>query len=306
VTGQHGHAHARPGRRGPLLAALAAIVAYMLAEVVVGLLAGSLALLSDAAHMLTDAGSLALVLVTMRLADRPPRGGYTYGLRRTEILSAQGNGLTLLLLAAWLGYAAVLRLVHPRPVAGGWVLGMALVGVAVNLLATALVGRANRESLNVEGAFQHILTDLFAFVATAVAGLIILLTGMTRVDPLATIVVVVLMVRAGVRLLRESGRVLLEAAPAGVRPDQLGARLAAVDGVREVHDLHVWEITSGQPALSAHILVAPDGDCHATRLELERLLGKEYHIGHTTLQVDHARTELLQIQPRPPYGPASH
>src|SRR5262245_2921696 len=179
----------------------------MAAEVVIGLAAGSLALLSDAAHMLTDAGSLLLVLVTMRLAQRPPRGGYTYGLRRAEILSAQANGLTLLLLAVWLGYEAVTRLVHPRPVAGGWMLGTALAGVAVNLLATALVSRANRESLNVEGAFQHLLTDLFAFLATAAAGLAIVLTGYTRLDPVATVVVVVLMLRAGVRLLRESGRV---------------------------------------------------------------------------------------------------
>jgi cobalt-zinc-cadmium efflux system protein len=191
-------------------------------------------------------------------------------------------------------------------VAGGWVLGTALAGVAVNLVATVLVGRADRGSLNVEGAFQHMLSDLYAFLATAAAGLAILLTGQTRLDPLATLVVVALMVRAGLRLLGESGRILLEAAPAGVRPDELGGRLAGVDGVSEVHDLHVWEITSGQPALSAHILVAPDGDCHVIRLSLERLLHDDYHIEHTTLQVDHARTELLQIQPAPPYRPPAH
>jgi cobalt-zinc-cadmium efflux system protein len=299
VTGRHAHPPPAVRRRGPLLGALALLVGYMAAEVVIGLLAGSLALLSDAAHLLTDVGSLVLVLVTMRLANRPPRGGYTYGLRRSEILSAQANGLTLLLLAGWLGYEAVARLVHPRPVVGGWVLGTALAGVAVNLVATALLARAGRGSLNVEGAFQHILTDLFAFLATAAAGLAILLTGVTRLDPVATLVVVALMVRGGVRLLRESGRILLEAAPTGMRPEELGGRLAAVDGVREVHDLHVWEITSGQPALSAHILVAPECDCHAVRLTLERLLHDEYRIEHTTLQVDHARRDLLQIQPPP-------
>jgi cobalt-zinc-cadmium efflux system protein len=299
VTGHHDHAPSPASRRGPLVVALGVLVAYMAAEVVIGLLAGSLALLSDAAHMLTDAASLVLVLITMRLAERPPRGGYTYGLRRTEILSAQANGLTLLLLGAWLGYEAISRLVHPRAVAGGWVLGTALAGVAVNLVATLLVARAGRRSLNVEGAFQHLLTDLYAFLATAVAGLVILLTGQTRLDPLATLVVVALMARAGVRLLGDSGRILLEAAPAGIRPGELGGRLAAVDGVREVHDLHVWEITSGQPALSAHVLVAPDSDCHGVRLALEQLLHDEYRIDHTTLQVDHARTDLLQIQPRP-------
>jgi cobalt-zinc-cadmium efflux system protein len=306
VTGHHAHAPERISRPGPLVAALAVLAAYMIAEVVIGLAAGSLALLSDAAHLLTDAASLVLVLVTMRLAARPPRGGYTYGLRRTEILSAQANGLTLLLLGAWLCYEAVRRLIHPPGVAGGWVLGTALAGIAVNLVATLLVGRAGRGSLNVEGAFAHILTDLYAFLATAVAGLLILLTGWTRLDPVATLVVVALMVRAGVRLLGESGRVLLEAAPAGLDPVDLGARLAGLDGVSEVHDLHVWEITSGQPALSAHILVEPEGDCHAIRLGLERLLHDEYHLEHTTLQVDHARTELLQIQPAPPYRPPAH
>jgi cobalt-zinc-cadmium efflux system protein len=305
VTAHHDHSPLRAGRPGPLVTALGVLVAYMAAEVVIGLLAGSLALLSDAAHMLTDAGSLLLALVAMRLAARPPRGGYTYGLRRTEILSAQANGLTLLLLGAWLCYEAIVRLVHPREVAGGWVLGTALAGVAVNLVATLLVARAGRGSLNVEGAFQHLLTDMYAFLATAVAGLAILLTGQTRLDPVATLVVVALMARAGVRLLGDSGRILLEAAPAGMHPDELGARLAAIAGVREVHDLHVWEITSGQPALSAHVLVAPDSDCHGVRLALERLLHDEYHLEHTTLQVDHARTELLQIQP-PPERPASH
>lgn len=306
MTAHHGHLTALPRRTRPLLVALALIVAFMLAELAIGLLAGSLALLSDAAHMLTDAGSLVLVLVTARLATRPPHGGYTYGLRRAEILSAQANGLTLLLLAAWLTGEAVRRLLHPPAVAGGWVLGTALAGVLVNLAATAAVGRANRDSLNVEGAYQHILTDLFAFLSTAAAGLAILLTGWTRLDPLATLVVVALMVRAAVHLLRESGRILLEAAPSGLSPAELGARLAAVPGVCEVHDLHVWEITSGQPALSAHILVAPQGDCHGARLELERLLHDEYRIEHTTLQVDHARGELLQIEPTPPPGPLLH
>ena len=306
MAAHHGHLTALPRRTRPLLVALALIVTFMLAEVAIGLLAGSLALLSDAAHMLTDAGSLVLVLVTARLAARPPRGGYTYGLRRAEILSAQANGLTLLVLAAWLTEEAVRRLLHPPAVAGAWVLGTALAGMVVNLAATAAISSSGRGSLNVEGAYQHILTDLFAFVATAVAGLAILLTGWTRLDPLATLVVVALMVRAAVHLLRESGRILLEAAPIGLHPAELGARLAAVPGVCEVHDLDVWEITSGQPALSAHVLVDPQGDCHGARRELERLLHEEYEIGHTTLQVDHARGELLQIEPAPPGWPPNH
>jgi cobalt-zinc-cadmium efflux system protein len=304
VTG-HDHPHAGDRRR-PLIFALALILAFMAAEVVAGLLAGSLALLSDAAHLLTDAGSLLLVLITMRLAARPPRGGYTYGLRRTEILSAQANGLTLIVLAGWLAYGAVRRLLHPAPVAGGWVLGVALAGIGVNLLATWLVSRAGRGSLNVEGAFAHILTDLYAFLATALAGLVIVLTGFRRADGLAALLVAGLMIRAGLGLLRDSGRVLLEAAPTGLDPAALGSRLAAQPAVTEVHDLHVWEITSAEPALSAHVLVAPDGDCHGIRLAMETLLRDEYGIRHTTLQVDHAQSGLLQIQTSQPYRPQAH
>ncbi len=293
----HQHGPGVGGDRRYLAGALALILALMAGEVAVGLLASSLALLSDAAHLLTDAGALVLALVAAHLARQPPHGGYTYGLQRAEILSAQANGLTLLLLAVWLAVEAVRRLIHPPEVAGTAVLVTALAGIVVNLAATWLVTRADRRSLNVEGAFRHLLTDLYAFLATAVAGLVIVLTGLDRADGLATLVVAGLMVKAGVELVRASGRVLLEAAPVGVDPAQVGTRLVAVDGVAEVHDLHVWLISSAQPALSAHVLVHRDRDCHATRQELERLLHEEYAISHTTLQVDHADGGLLQIEP---------
>lgn len=298
------HTHAPPAvgdtDRRYLLGALTLIVAFMAAEVALGLVARSLALLSDAAHMLTDAASLGLALVAMRLAARPPRGGYTYGLRRAEILSAQANGLSLLLLAIWLAVEAVRRLLHPPAVVGGLVLITAGVGIAVNLAATVLVGRADRRSLNIQGAFRHILTDLYAFLATALAGLVILLTGQARADGAAALVVAALMVRAGVGLLRASGRILLEAAPAGLDPAAVGAALVAVNGVREVHDLHVWQISSDRPALSAHVLVDRRHDCHDIRLVLEEVLRSTYRIDHTTLQVDHTEGGLLQIGPRPP------
>jgi cobalt-zinc-cadmium efflux system protein len=275
------------GRR--LSGALALIVAFMAGEVVAGLAAHSLALISDAAHMLTDAASIVLVLVTMRLAARPPAGGYTYGLRRAEIMSAQANGITLVLLAAWLCYTAIRRLVTPPAVAGGTVLGVALAGVAVNAVASLLIARAGGgRSLNVAGAFRHILTDLYAFAATAVAGLVILLTGFARADAIATLVVVALMVQAGAGLIRASGRIFLEAAPAGLDPAAVGAAMAARPYVTEVHDLHIWEITSGMPAASAHVLVMPGADCHAVREGLEAFLAGEYGISHATLQVDHA------------------
>jgi cobalt-zinc-cadmium efflux system protein len=282
----HGHGVGRTADRRWLAAALALIVTFMAVEFVVGLIAGSLALISDAAHMLTDAAAIALALVAIRLAARPAQGGYTYGLRRAEILSAQANGITLLLLAAWFCYEGVRRLIEPAAVEGGLVLVTALVGIVVNVAATWCVSRADRSSLNVEGAFQHIVNDLYAFIATAIAGLVVLTTGFARADALAALVVAALMIKAGWGLLRESGRIFLEAAPRGVDPDRIGADLAAVAGVDEVHDLHIWEITSGEPALSAHVLVRPDVDCHAARLAIEQVLRAD-RITHTTLQVDH-------------------
>jgi cobalt-zinc-cadmium efflux system protein len=293
----HGHGH-RVGQdtdRRKLSIALALIVVFMAGEVVVGVVAQSLALLSDAAHMLTDAGSIVLAIIAIRLAARPPRGGYTYGLKRVEILSAQANGLTLLLLAAWLAYEAIRRLIYPPPVAGALVLVTALVGVVVNIAATWCLSKANRSSLNVEGAFQHLLTDLYGFIATAIAGAIVLSTGFARADAIAALIVVALMFRAGVGLVHQSGRIFLEAAPAGIDTRALGGRLAAHPDVVEVHDLHVWQITSGQPALSAHVLVAPGRDCHAVRTDLQTLLAHDYAITHVTLQLDHPPPDLFTI-----------
>ncbi|WP_405495763.1 cation diffusion facilitator family transporter [Streptomyces sp. NBC_00096] len=295
--GHAGHSHgvAADADRRWLGIALGLIAGFMAIEVVVGVLAHSLALISDAAHMLTDAVSIVLALIAMRLAARPARGGFTYGLKRAEILSAQANGLTLLLLAVWLAYEAVRRLLDPPPVEGGLVLVTALAGIVVNIVAAWCISKANRTSLAVEGAYQHILNDLFAFIGTAVAGLIVLTTGFRQADSIASLVVVVLMVKAGYGLVRESGRILLEAAPAHVDPDTVGDRLVGQPPVTEVHDLHIWTITSGQAALSAHVLVAPEGDCHAVRRDLEALLSKEYGITHTTLQVDHVQESLLTV-----------
>ena len=287
----HAHGSGQDADGRWLIAAGALIVAFMAGEVVAGVIAHSLALLSDAAHMLTDAASIALALVATKIATRPPRGGYTYGLRRAEILSAQANGITLVLLAVWLAYEAIRRLITPLPVTGGLVLGVALAGICVNLAASWLIARSRgsmtRRSLNVEGAAAHILTDLYAFAATAVAAVVVITTGFDRADAIATLAVVALMLRAGVQLIGASGRIFLEAAPAGLDPAALGAAMAARPHVAEVHDLHVWEITAGMPAASAHVLVAPGEDCHAVRGDLEALLAR-YGITHATLQVDHA------------------
>jgi cobalt-zinc-cadmium efflux system protein len=295
----HGHSHTHApsaAADGRLLgAALALIVGFLLAEVAVGLIARSVALLSDAAHMLTDAASLVLALVAMRLARRPAGGPLTYGWRRVEILSAQANGFALLALAVVLVVQAAGRLVHPAAVAGLPVLATALAGVLVNVGATTLLARADRRSLNVEGAFQHVLTDLFAFLATAVAGLVIMLTGFTRADPLAALTVAALMIRAGIGLVREASRVFMEAAPVGVDPAEIGRALAEIDGVADVHDLHVWEVASGLPALSAHLLVAPAGDCHRVQDTARLLVRDRWRIDHVTLQVDHAEPTLFTI-----------
>jgi cobalt-zinc-cadmium efflux system protein len=293
----HGVSADADGRR--LALALALIVGFMCVEVVVGILARSLALLSDAAHMLTDAGALALSLVAIRLARRPARGAMTYGLKRSEILAAAVNGSTLLVLGVLIVIEGVRRIVDPPDVEGGPVLAVAILGIAVNLAAAWILASANRRSLNVEGAFQHIVTDLAAFVATAIAGAVVLATGFTRADGIAALFVAALMLRAGVMLLRESGRVFLEAAPRGLDPDAIGRRMARHDGVNEVHDLHVWEVTSGFPALSAHVLVGRDTDCHDVRRTLEAMLHDEFEIEHTTLQVEHEGEDLLEIEVSP-------
>jgi cobalt-zinc-cadmium efflux system protein len=298
TTAEHDHAHGVTSEADAkwLTIALALIVAFMAVEVVAGILAHSLALLSDAAHMLTDAGALLLSLIVIRLAARPAGGNLTFGLKRTEILSAQANGATLLVLAGLIVYEAIHRLVTPPKPGGLAILVVALVGIAVNLAATWSISRANRRSMNIEGSFQHILTDLYAFIATVIAGAVILTTGFRRADAIAALLVAALMLRAAVRLLRDSGRVLLEAAPEGMSVSEIGTAIAEHPHVSSVHDLHVWTIGSGFPALSAHVLVYPGDDCHAIRRELEALIERRFAIGHTTLQVDHeGERQLLTI-----------
>jgi cobalt-zinc-cadmium efflux system protein len=305
VSDAHVHDHFHHGReadQSALKTALALILAFMVAEVVAGVLASSLALLSDAAHMLTDAAALAISLAAARLATRPPKGAMTYGLGRVEILSAQANGVTLLVLGAVIVYEAIARLASPPDVRGGLVLIVALVGIAVNLAATAVLSRGSGErSLNVEGSYRHLLTDLYGFIATAVAAIVILATGFVRADAIASLLIAGLMLHAAYGLLKASGRVFLEAAPAGIDPEQIGRALAAETDVIEVHDLHVWEVTSGFPALSAHVVVRAGSDCHALRRHLQRVLADRFDLHHTTLQVDHeaAPQRPLQIEVAP-------
>jgi cobalt-zinc-cadmium efflux system protein len=284
----HDHDHHLEGDRRLLTGALALIAALMVGEIVAGVLAGSVALLADAGHLVSDVLALGFAVVAATLAARPARGRWTYGFRRLEILAAQANGLLLGLVGLWIVYGAIRRLVSPDDVRGGVVLAVALGGIAVNLAATGLLSRASRESLNVRGAFLHVATDLLAFAGTAVAGLIILLTGWDRVDPIAALVVAALMFWAAFGLIRDSTRIFLETSPGDIDPGEVARTILRAPGVVEVHDLHVWTLTSGFPVLSAHVLVAPGADCHGVRRDLEAVLAERFGLDHSTLQVEHA------------------
>ena len=307
----HSHAHDHPhdvradADRRYLTIALVLILGFMAFEIVVGIIAHSLALLSDAGHMLTDAGALVLSLTVLRLVKRPASGHFTYGMRRAEVLSGQANGAVLLVLGALVIYEAIWRLIHPPDVAGVLVTAVAAVGVLVNVAAAWILAKANRQSLNVEGSFQHIVTDLYAFIGTLVAGVVILWTGFNRADAIASLFVAVLMLRSGVTLQRRTMRVLLESAPSEIVPDHVGLAMAHAPQVREVHDLHLWELAPGHPILTAHVLVARGADCHAIRRALDEMLHQVFNIDHTTLQVEHAHDRLLAIERRPqrPHDP---
>ena len=289
-----GHAHG-PGAGSDsryLLIALALLAAFMLGEIVVAVLSGSLALLSDAGHMLSDVGAIGGALWAIRLAARPAAGSWTFGWKRAEILSAAGNGITLLVVSGIVTVEAVSRLVSPPQVDGGPVVAVAAAGIVVNIAAAWVLARANRASLNVEGAFRHVLTDLYGFIGTVVAGVIILTTGWTQADAIASLLVVGLMLKAAWGLLRDSGRVLLEAAPEGMNLEAVRAHLLSTDHVHDLHDLHAWTVTSGLPALSAHIVI--DDSCfydgHVPRLldQLQACLAGHFDVEHSTFQLEAA------------------
>lgn len=292
----HSHGVGANADRRYLTIALILIVSFMAFEVVVGIVAHSLALLSDAAHMLTDAGALALSLVVIRYVQQPGGQSLTYGRRRAEVLSGQANGAVLLVLGVLVTYESIVRLIRPPEVAGIAVTSVAAAGVLVNLVAAWVLAKANRQSLNVEGSFRHIVTDLYAFIGTLIAGIVIMITGFHRADALASLVVAALMFGSGYELQRKAIRVLLEGAPEDMMPGDVGMAMAHGEHVRQVHDLHLWELAPGHPILTAHVLVGEDADCHAVRRSLERMLKQRFEIDHTTLQVDHVQNQPLSIQ----------
>ena len=290
----HGVGHEHGARldddRRYLSVALALIVGFLVFEVAAALVGHSLALLADAGHMLTDVGAIGASLVAAGLAARPPTETHTFGLKRAEILAAALNGITLLVVSALIAFEAVGRLLHPPAVRGGLLIVVALVGVAVNLVATMILSRANRRSLNVEGAFQHIVTDLYAFIGTVAAGIIIVVTGFQRADPIASLVVVALMVRAAVTLLRPALRILVEGTPEDVEIAEVRRHILELAEVVSVHDLHAWTLTSGQPVLSAHVVLsegcASMGGAARVLDRLQACLAGHFDVEHSTFQLE--------------------
>jgi cobalt-zinc-cadmium efflux system protein len=277
---------------------LALTAAITVVELVGGILTGSLALLADSAHMLTDNVALALALVAVWLAGRPSTPERSFGYQRAEILAALVNGVVLIALAIWIFVEAYGRFSDPPTVLGGWMLAVALVGLAGNLAAAAVLNRAAHSSLNVRAALRHVIADALGSVGVVAAAVVVLSTGWRYADPVAGSLIAILVLASSWSVLRESVHILLEGTPKGLDASELARRMTEVPGVVEVHDLHVWTITSGFPALSAHVLVEPGDDGHARRRELEALLASDYGIEHTTIQVDHARpaSRVVSIQ----------
>ena len=301
----HSHAHA-PAAAAPgpdreaatraLRITLALTAGFTVVEVVGGIVAGSLALLADAAHMLSDNAALGIALWAAWLAARPAGPSRTFGYRRAEILAALFNGVTLVAISIWIFVAAADRLGDPPEVEAGLMLAVAVGGLAVNLIAARVLHSHSADSLNVSAALRHVLADLLGSLGVIAAALVILATGWEYADPVVSILIGALILASSWGILRDSVQILLEGSPAGTDVEQVGRAMASMPGVAQVHDLHVWTITSGFPALAAHVLVGRDTDCHAKRRELEEMLAERFGLEHTTLQVDHEGGELLQIE----------
>ena len=295
----HVHDQGRESTRRALGITLALTTAFLVAEVIGGLLTGSLALLADAAHMLSDSVSLALALGAVWLAQRPATPQRTFGLKRAEILAALANGVTLVAISIWIFVEAIRRLDDPGDVEGGWMLVVAAAGLLVNIAAIRVLHRGGGASLNVAAAMRHVFADLLGSVGVIGAALIILVTGWEYADPIVSLLIGLLILASSWTILRDTTQILLEGAPPGVDVSEVGRSMASVPGVVEVHDLHVWMITSGFSALAAHVTVAEDDDCHLRRLEIAEMLEAQFGIGHSTLQMDHARSRLLQLEESP-------
>ena len=268
-------------------------LAFTIVEIAGGLWTGSLALLADAGHMVSDAFAIGLALVAITLARTPTTSRRSFGFQRAEILAAFVNGLALVAVSAWIVWEAVQRLDDPPEILGGWMLAVAVCGLAVNAGSVAILVRSGGDSLNVQAALRHVVADLLGSAGVLVAAVTILVTGWEIVDPLVSIGIAVLIVGSAWSVLRDSTSILMEQTPSGIDADAVARAIVSVQGVTSVHDLHVWRITSGFDALSAHVLVGRGEDCHARRRDVERVLSARFGIDHTTLQVDHDASDAL-------------
>ncbi len=281
--------------------ALAINLGLLVAEAIGGILTGSLALLADAGHVLSDAGSIVLALIAVRLASLPAAGRRTFGYQRSEVLAALVNGLLLVVVSVAIAVAAIGRFGDPPEIDGWGVLALGVFGLAGNIAATIVLARGQREDINLEGVLRHSVADALGSVGVIIAGAVVLLGGSPVVDPIVGLLIAVLILASSWRLIKEPFDVLMEAAPAGVDVDGLGEAICQEEGVRSVHDLHVWTVTAGFGAIAAHVVVAQGADRDLIRRRLELTLREGYGIEHTTLQMEEeASQELLRVESAPP------
>ena len=306
MHGPHGHDHShaldarRADSRRRMWWALSINVGLLVAEAIGGVITGSLALLADAGHLLSDAGAIVLALIAARLATLPAAGRRTFGYQRSEVLAALVNGLALVVISIVIAIAAIGRFGDPPEIDGWGVLALGLAGLAGNVAATLILARGQREDINLEGVLRHSLADALGSVGVVIAGAVVLLGGSPLVDPIVGLLIALLILASSWRLIKEPVDVLMEAAPAGVDVDGVGAAICAEEGVRSVHDLHVWTVTSGFGAIAAHVVVAQGSDRDLIRRRLELTLGERYGIEHTTLQMEEEADQgLLRVENAP-------
>lgn len=298
------HAHValdarRADSRRRMWIALAINAGLLGATVVGGIVTGSLALLADAGHLLSDLGAIALGLFAATMAARPPGPRRTFGFQRTEVLAALANGVALVAIGVVIVIAAIGRLSEPPDVEGAGVVVLGVVGLAGNLAATWVLARGGRQDLNLEGVLRHSAADALGSVGVIVSGSVILATGWTLIDPLASLAIAALILISSWRLIAEPVNVLMEAAPRGIDPESVGREICALEHVREVHELHLWTVTSGFEALAAHVVVEREADRDLVRRQLEVMLNERFGIEHTTLQMEEAAdARLLEVEPR--------
>jgi cobalt-zinc-cadmium efflux system protein len=304
MHGPHGHTHALEARREDsrrrMGVALAINVVLLLAEAVGGILTGSLAVLADAGHLLSDVGSIVLALIAARLASMPSAGRRTFGYQRSEVLAALVNGLLLVAVSVGIAIAAIGRLSDPPGIDGAGVLALGALGLAGNLAATLVLSRGQRDDINLEGVLRHSFADALGSLGVLLAGAFVLAGGSAIVDPIVGLLISGLVLASSWRLIKEPFDVLMESAPADLDVDGMGAAICAEEGVRAVHDLHVWTVTAGFGAIAAHVVVSPGVDRDLIRRRLELTLGESFGIEHTTLQMEEeAEPGLLHVENAP-------